>query len=300
MRLRQTRGGIVLTQTNITEQNTVISKSAVESVDAIRQRFQNEQPMAESEGGMKVNPTIDTTEKGDLAKMMSDYEETDEATYDQRIEQHEDLERSLREEESTTQGQHLTQGHQQQMDQKQMDLDDVVTSETDKVVDQAIEEMNAEQSIPAGMPPQERLLPNQRGEVELEEEEDEGDEFEQDRDYVVHKIVSRSNPESHIQRKVFVGVSEDNTMTRKGILSCEVEWQGCPGMNTLEPFNRLKEDVPKMAAEYIRRELGDKPMQYQNRALRNAVRWTNDYLTTENEELRTYIQRIAVSGYYRY
>jgi hypothetical protein len=115
----------------------------------------------------------------------------------------------------------------------------------------------------------------------------------------VKEIIGCNDPESNQQKEIFCTIEDDKTLTRKGQLWLEVVWRNCEGWNTMEPFNRLKEDAPKLCAEFVRKEFGELPFKHKNsRALKNAIRWANDYLETQNEGLRAYIQRLSASGYY--
>jgi hypothetical protein len=281
--------GTFLTQYVLTQQMSIISVSAVESVENIKLRF-GSKSTSESEGGKKVriNPNIDKPEQGELAAQLDEFEEADEATFNQRKEQHEEFDKLLEEEEELRRGARPVA--------KELGTGEGGDSEsTDAIIDQAIVEMETDDPNPT-----EKQLGEEPEKEEHEEEEtssEEDDEI-QDHDYQVHKIINMNDPESNQQCKVFQGYEEDMTMTKKGMLSLEVEWKGHKGWNTFEPFNRLREDAPELVARYIRKQLGDKPFKYQHRSLRNAVRWANEYLATENEDLKAYIQKITASGYY--
>ena len=271
--------GNFLSQYILTDGGEVISKSAVESVDNIRKKFGNKS-MMESEGEKRSDPNIELVDQQKVIQMMSDFEPIDDAAYMEELQQHKDLDKSLDEEKRKRDG--------MEVEEKGNDSNQ---TETDAIVDEAFQEMEVDKPVPADRIPQAPLL---KGTKEAETDDD----TIQDRDYEVLKIISRNEPGSQQQRKVFLNIPEDNTMTQRGQLSLEVEWKGVKGYNTMEPFNRLKEDCPQMVAEYVRAELGALPKNHKNRALANAVRWANDYLMTEDKELKTYIQRLATSEYY--
>jgi hypothetical protein len=191
--------GNFLSQYILTEDLTVISRSSVESEDAVRKRF-GKDPMVELEGE-KNNPTKELAEAED--KNRYDTEDTAELEM------------------------------------------------INNIIDTTADEMQV-------------------------------DEREENDNYRIKRIVGRNKPDSKEQRKIFQNIAKDGTLTKRGTLYLEVEWKGYEGLNTLEPFDRLREDVPEITAQYIQQEFGDKSDQYTG-CIRGAVRWANEFIASEEE-----------------
>jgi hypothetical protein len=275
--------GNYLCQNVLTKEGTVISRSAVESVANIKKKGMSVSvsPSVELKGGNGSNPTkkqtVDLTDNGELAGMMDDYEPASEAIYNERQAEHEEFDVAM----------------------KTLSPD----SDPEEIYGEPCE-------LPDNDPGDGAISTSQEQpkEIELDIEDDDDEEryanpwlaSKGPKMYYPHKIVGMSDPRGD-QVRVFPGLPEEEycQKTQRNRLSLLVNWgEGEEGNDTYEPFARIKQSAPQMVAEYVRGELGSDLTKHQSGCLRNAVKWTNNYLAAGDENSRALIQELDASGYF--
>jgi hypothetical protein len=283
------------------DKKTVISRSAVESVDNIMKRgFKTPaKPEIELRGGERGNPI--TTQEDDIANnkevadMLDDFEPVSEDSFKEREAQQREFEAALTARQPIDmEGQAASTG-QQIID----DPEDIYLQPCDFPDEQDENNEAADMNIN-----QDNI--NSPEVVEMEDEED-NEEYpnpwlagKKSNRYYVHNIVGRSDPRGE-QVKVIPGLPEGEycQKTERNRLWLLCDWgEGFEGADTYEPYARLKESTPQKVADYLRGELGDDPTKHESVCLKNAVRWTNKYLQAADESGRAFIQLLDASGYF--